>query len=247
MPVVTVLERSCLRQSPFLLPGPPLAVGGCKHTAPLKWNSQHSSTRATTSHFGGGDTAPCISHLCEVGQGVPLESPISQPSLANPSSEGRSSLQACSCPNTHQGLCSTCCQCHTGRGQCQGHQAGTAPRACSCLVCKRRLTASQSCHTVSRTAQPHEHSSAPGTAGRSAVRPESICPSKYALNSTKLALPFNYEVGELYWQCESCCPVLWVGCCPCYTHRGKHGWEGWLSCFPFPDFSKLTSLGIQTS
>lgn len=60
-------------------------------------------------------------HICvNPSQGVPLESPISQLSSANPASEGRSSLQACSCWNTHQGLCITSCHCHTGRGQCQG-------------------------------------------------------------------------------------------------------------------------------
>lgn len=41
MPVVTVLERSCPRQDPFLLPGPPLAGVGYKHRAPLRWSSQH--------------------------------------------------------------------------------------------------------------------------------------------------------------------------------------------------------------
>lgn len=180
-------------------------------------------------------------------QGVSSENPISQLSIANPCSEGRSSLQACSCWNTHRGLCITSCHCHTRGGQCQGHQAGTAPWARSCMVWKRRLptpplpvTHQQNCSDL----WPQ--------LGHAALCCRQVCrqarkhlPSKYALNSTKLAPPFNDEVGELYWQYESRCPVLWEGRCPCYAHT--HEWEGQLSHFPFPDFSKFTLLGIQTS
>lgn len=95
--------------------------------------------------------------------------------------------------------------------------------------------------TASRTAQLQGHSStnAAQYCREVCCWPQSICPSQYALDSMKVAPSFDYEVGQFYGQRESRCPVLWEGCCPCYTHTGKHRWEGRLSRSPFPDFSKL--------
>ena len=145
-------------------------------------------------------------------QGVPSESPISPLAVANPSSKGRRSLQACSHRNSPPRAVRSITGCHrrTGRGQCRGtrwaqlHGLGPAvvrvveEEACSWTwsVAPSRSAASpwQKCSaswTQLRTDRPMLQ------AGRLSGQ-KAFYPSKYALNGTKLARPYNYPVGELY-------------------------------------------------
>lgn len=222
--VVTVLERSSLRQNPFFLPGPPLEMGGYTHIAPLRWSSLHPLHQSC--HLSPGWWWHCSLHFTSVwtpAKVCPWKAPSHSFPVLTPPARAGAPCKPVHAETHTKGCASPAVTVTRGEGSARAPGKHSSTGLLLHGEEEEAHSVSPSCHTASRTAPGHSSAQLSSTAGRSAGRPESICPSKYALNSTKLAPPFNDEVGEFYWQCESRCPVLWEGCCPCYTYTSKHG------------------------
>lgn len=150
------------------------------------------------------------------------ESPISPLSIANPSEQGQELPANPLTPKHSPRATGSIVGCHhrSGRWWCQGHEAGRASQARSCVAwvveeeaCSWRWSIAPSRNAAS----PWQKCSASWTQLRT-VQPalwggqlsgqKAFYPSKYAWNSTDLAPPYNYQVEELYRQCDSCCPML---------------------------------------